>query len=294
MPDGRRVLVTGWYSFEGMGASAGDLLARDVVCKWLREAGHPYDVALAAPFTGGIAWEKADPNLYSHVIFVCGPFGNGPPLLEFFERFRACPLVGVNLTMLQPLEAWNPFALLIERDSSRRARPDLVFLSEEPRVPVVGLLLIDAQPEYRDDRRVSVHETIRRFVAGRPMTVVPIDTRLDVNQTGLGTASEVESLVAKMDVVITTRLHGLVLAIKNGVPAIPIDAVAGGAKITRQVEAIGWPLLLNARDLTEEDIGQAFDYCLTPAARSRAAGCAESAKSALASSRAELIDFLES
>src|SRR5436305_1693050 len=34
-----KALVTGWFSFEQMGASAGDLLARDVACKWLRDAG---------------------------------------------------------------------------------------------------------------------------------------------------------------------------------------------------------------------------------------------------------------
>ena len=70
---------------------------------------------------------------------------------------------------------------------------------------------------------------------------VKIDTRLDTNQTGLRTPAEVESVIRKMDVVMTTRLHGLVLAIKNGVPVIAIDPVAGGAKIKRQAESIDWP-----------------------------------------------------
>ena len=50
-----RALVAGWFSFEGMGATAGDILARDVVCGWLEEAAIPYDVATARPFTDGIA-----------------------------------------------------------------------------------------------------------------------------------------------------------------------------------------------------------------------------------------------
>jgi exopolysaccharide biosynthesis predicted pyruvyltransferase EpsI len=66
------------------------------------------------------------------------------------------------------------------------------------------------------------------------MAVIAIDTRLDENRTGLRTAGEVESLIARMDVVLTTRLHGMVLALKNGVPAIAIDSVAGGAKVRRQ------------------------------------------------------------
>jgi hypothetical protein len=49
-----KTLVAGWFSFELMGASAGDLLARDVACEWLRDAGREYDIALAPPFTGGV------------------------------------------------------------------------------------------------------------------------------------------------------------------------------------------------------------------------------------------------
>ena len=45
-----RVLVAGWFSFEHMGATAGDLMARDVACRWLAEAGCPFDVAAVPPF----------------------------------------------------------------------------------------------------------------------------------------------------------------------------------------------------------------------------------------------------
>ncbi|PYV07534.1 MAG: polysaccharide pyruvyl transferase family protein, partial [Acidobacteria bacterium] len=81
-----RALVAGWFSFEGMGATAGDLLVRDVVCEWLNRAGCPYDLALAKPFPGGVDWQTADAGAYSHVVFVCGPFGNGWPVTEFLSR----------------------------------------------------------------------------------------------------------------------------------------------------------------------------------------------------------------
>ena len=42
-----------------------------------------------------------------------------------------------------------------------------------------------------------------RLTASRPMAAVRIDTRLDVNATGLRAAAEVESLIARMDVVVT-------------------------------------------------------------------------------------------
>lgn len=74
-----KTLVAGWFSFELMGATAGDLMACDLVCEWLKKAEHLYDVALAQPFQGGVDWRAVDPQDYSYVVFVCGPFGNGEP-----------------------------------------------------------------------------------------------------------------------------------------------------------------------------------------------------------------------
>src|SRR5262245_1059868 len=118
-----RVLVAGWFSFEQMGATAGDLMARDVACEWIARAGLQHDVAHATPFSGGVRWEEVDPQNYSHVVFVCGPFGNGPPVTEFLERFAGRRLIGLDLSMLQNLTEWNPFDLLLERDSSARSHP---------------------------------------------------------------------------------------------------------------------------------------------------------------------------
>ena len=56
-----RALVAGWFSWEKYTATAGDLMACDVACDWLRQAGLPFDVALAPPFTGGVDWRTVDP-----------------------------------------------------------------------------------------------------------------------------------------------------------------------------------------------------------------------------------------
>ena len=284
-----RVLVTGWFSFEQMGASAGDLIARDLVCRWLNGAAIAYDVANAAPFTGGVKWERIAASNYTHVIFVCGPFGNGYPLIEFLEKFKNCKLIGVDLTMLQSLDEWNPFDFLLERDSSRTSRPDICFLADPPAVPVVGLILIDTQPEYQNDCSRKTHQAIERLVTSREMSCVRIDTRLDVNSTGLRTPGEVESLIARMDVVVTTRLHGTVLAIKNGVPAVVIDSVAGGAKVARQARTIGWKTLLVAPNFTDQQLRESFEYCLSPDARRTARQCAAAAKDLLSNVPTELV-----
>lgn len=269
-----RVLVAGWFSFVGMGATAGDLFARDLVCEWLAGAGVPYDIAVAAPFEGGVAWEKVDPQAYSHVVFVCGPFGNGWPITEFLPRFAGSQLVGINLTMLESLEAWNPFDFLLERDSSRFARPDISFLSQQPKVPVVGVVLVHPQKEYGGKaRHHEANEAVRRLLGSREVAAVPIDTRLDENSTGLRTPREVESLIACMDLVVTTRLHGTVLALKNGVPVVAIDPIAGGAKIQRQAQTLGWPIVFTSDQLQDDALVDAFEYCLTEEARRAARSC---------------------
>ncbi len=40
------------------------------------------------------------------------------------------------------------------------------------------------------------------------------------------------------------RMHGLVLALKHGVPALAVDPVAGGAKVTAQSRALRWRAVL--------------------------------------------------
>ena len=274
----KKFLIAGWFSFENMGASAGDLITRDLVCEWLRDAGCQFDVALAPPFCGGVEWTKLNPLDYSHVIFVCGPFGKGWPVTEFLRHFSSCRMIGLNLSMLDPLDQWNPFDRLWERDSSVTARPDLAFLSAPSQVPIAGLVLIDTQPEYGEkNSHEHANQALRKLAANCGAAVVNIDTRLDANTTGFSTSAQVESLIGRMDVVLTTRLHGTVLAIKNGVPALAVDSVVGGGKIAKQAEAIGWPCVLSVESITEEMLQRAFAYCLTGEARERAKYCASRA-----------------
>jgi hypothetical protein len=286
-----RALVSGWFSFDKMGASAGDLLVRDVVCEWLDHASFSYDVALAKSFSGGVDWQAAEAADYSHIIFVCGPFGNGWPIPEFLSKFAGSKLVGVNLSMVETLDTWNPFDLLLERDSSACSRPDLAFLSKQQAVPVVGVVTITPQREYRErGRHQLANDAIHRLVASQEMSAVSIDTRLDINGTGLRTPAEVESLIARMDVIFTTRLHGLVLALKNGVPVIAIDPIANGAKIRRQGEAIGWPLVFTTERLNDAELSTAFAYCQTADARSQARECGNRARHQLLEVRAQFQD----
>ena len=251
-----------------------------------------YDVALAHPFEGGVDWRSVDPSAYSDVVFVCGPFGNGPPVTEFLERFGEQRLVGVDVTMLEPLEAWNPFDLLFERESSRAARPDVVAPGDRILAPVVGLVLVHPQREYGErGEHAKANALLERLVSGRDVAAVRIDTRLDENATGLRSAAQVEALIARMDAVVTTRLHGMVLALKNGVPVVAVDAIAGGAKVARQAQVLGWPVVFSA-GASEEELERGLDYCLTDAARLDARSCADRARAELQAVRDDFVSSL--
>ena len=281
-----RAIVAGWFSYTHSDFTAGDLLACDLVREWLQEAGIESDVALVAPLTGGVALDRADPAGYSHAVFVCGPFHPAKLESEFLAKFRECITIGVNLSLPVPLTEWNPFSELFERNSSRASHADVVFATKEPKVPVIGLCLVEAF-EGADTRKANA--AIQRLLAGQQGAIVPIDTRLDVNETGLRSKAEVESLIARMDVVVTTRLHGTVLALKNGVPVVVIDPEPGESRVLMQAKAIGWPIAFAVDAIDDKILRRALDYCLTPEARAKAAECRARADADVADIRARFI-----
>lgn len=288
-----KVLIAGWFSFEAMGASAGDILARDLTASWLAQADIDYTLAVAKPFTGGKHWRDLDPAGYTHVVFVCGPCGNGPPLVDLLDRFANCRWVGLNLTMLQKLEEWNPFELLIERDSSRTSRPDMVFLTQPVRVPRVGLILVHRQKEYGSrGRHKEVDRIIEEKLAAMDVAVVPIDTRLDTNATGLSSVGQVESMIAGMDLTVTTRLHGTVLSLKNGVPPVVVDPIAGGAKVAAHCRQIDWSWCVKPEELTAQWLDRAIAYATGPDAADDVARCRAAAVQSLGSMRDRVIEHL--
>lgn len=159
---------------------------------------------------------------------------------EFLSRFHQSRLIGLNLSMLEPLHQWNPFDLLYERNSTEDVRPDIVFLSGRAKVPVVGVCLVEPYPGAMD---AEANEVILRLIDKKEAAIIYIDTRLDKNSTHLRTPAEIETMISRVDVLVTTRLHGAVMAIKNGVPVVAIDPEKGGTKIVDQMNKIGWALV---------------------------------------------------
>jgi hypothetical protein len=294
-----RALVCGWFSFEPMGATAGDLQARAVACRWLEEAGVAHDVACAPVFATGVDWRTADPRAYTHLLFVCGPFDpDRPPVAELLERFSGTWLIGLDISLERSPAEGDPFAVLFERDSPRGGAPDLAFVAAPARVPVAGVILVPHQREYGERaRHADAEALIDRGLRPRALARVDLDTALTNEPSTRDTASlrnpaEVESLIARVDVVVTTRLHGLVLALKAGVPAVAVDPVAGGAKVAHQARRIGWPHARAADEADERWLGAALEDCLRPDAGERARAVAARAADELERVRTRFVATL--
>jgi hypothetical protein len=265
-----RAIILGYFS------TVGDLECLEVTRRWLGKAEIPCDVApyskrIRALIPGAVDPRAVDPGGYTHAIVVCGPCH--PRLFVEqeldFSRFAHCTLIGLNLTMVEALESWNPFDVLLERDSNHASRPDLTFLEDTLAVPVVGRCLIDRQPEYGDRQRHDLAASaIAGLIARRGLAVVEIDTRCVTGVPGeMRTPPQVFSLIQRVDFLLTTRLHGMVYALKAGVPVIAVDPVAGGDKVTAQARAIGWPQVVLAEEASPEWMDGAADWCLSTEAK---------------------------
>ncbi|MFI8852042.1 polysaccharide pyruvyl transferase family protein [Streptomyces sp. NPDC053499] len=258
---GRRALLTGWFSFLEGEATAGDVLALRRVERVVREAGVAYDIAWSPGFRPGeLSLEAVRPADYGLLLFVCGPC-SGPQTAALHERFAHCRRIAVGVSVVDPEEtAVRGFHEVIARDGpSLEPSPDLS-AGIRPRAdrlpPVVATVLTTGQHEYAGHRRHE--ETVRRVTAwlgARDCARLEVETRLDTGDWRLcGTPEQLDAVLARVDLVVTNRLHGLVLALRSGVPVIAVDPVAGGAKVSAQARALGWPAVIPAERLDEDTL----------------------------------------
>ncbi|HEX6472516.1 MAG TPA: polysaccharide pyruvyl transferase family protein [Streptosporangiaceae bacterium] len=274
----RRVLIVGWPSFVEGVATAGDVLAMEAAGRRLEAAGVPHDMAWSPVFRpGGLTLDRAEPRRYTHLLFVCGPL-HGPDVEELHRRYAHCRRVAVGVSVTDGhAPAAAGFDALIPRDgvngTGSASRHDLSadVPADRPGVPVVGVVPAPPQPEYgRRGRHDQAAARLLDWLRARDCARVPIDTRLDPREWRLcATAAQLESVIARLDLVVTMRLHGLVLALKNGVPALAIDPIDGGAKVSAQARAWDWPAALTL-PLDEAALEREWAWCLSAEGRAAA------------------------
>lgn len=277
--DAAAVLVVGWSSFLHGEATAGDVQSMDTVRDALHRAGFGAELAFSRVMcpSGGLVYDDVDPAGWTRVVFVCGPL-TGPSIVELHARFAHARRIAVGVSVPDPHHpAVTGFATVIPRDGIGPGRVDLAArppTAASSDLPVVGVALAGAQPEYGDrQRHDAVHRTVTGWLAGAagwPAAVLPLDTRLDPRDWRLcARPDQFAALVRRLDALVTTRLHGLVFALRAGVPVVAVDPVAGGGKVTAQATRWDWPAVLPPECGTRE-LSAAMRWCTSDAGRSAA------------------------
>ncbi|MEU1710411.1 polysaccharide pyruvyl transferase family protein [Streptomyces sp. NPDC005706] len=268
-PEARgRLLLAGWFSFLHGEVTAGDVLALDRVRDVLGRAGIAHDVAWSPGFRpGALHLEDVRPEAYSHVVFVCGPV-HGRQVEELHERFSHCVRIAVGTSVVdRDSPAVTGFHVVLARDAfdTEPGRDLAARAPALPPRPVAGTVLTHGQHEYGHKRRhEEVAERLGDWLLGKDCARLELDTRLDTRDWRLcATPAQLESVLSRLDLVVTDRLHGLVLALRAGVPALAVDPVEGGAKVTAQARACDWPALVAAERMNQGALERWWDWCLT-------------------------------
>ncbi|WP_410659411.1 polysaccharide pyruvyl transferase family protein [Amycolatopsis sp. lyj-112] len=251
-----RALVIGWASFRHGEATAGDVLGMRRIADALATGGLPHDLAWSpAHRPEELSYESVDPARYSHVVFVGGNL-HGWQIREVHRRFAHCWRVAVGVSVTSPQDdAVTGFDQVLARDHDGIGVPDLSIDVPTDQVLVTGVILAPEQRGHGHSARYAeVHDSVTEWIAGVNCARVPLDMRLAAsNWERCETPDQFTSILSHLDVVVTTRLHGLVLSLRAGVPALVVDPIAGGGKVTAQADALGWPALVPAEEATEPE-----------------------------------------
>lgn len=291
----KRLLICWYGSFAGHG-TIGDLRSLESAVTHLVGRGHAVHHATAAelniPGARRVQWSEVSGAEYDALIFVCGPIlGTHPQTNALFSHFAGTPLIGLGVSIL-PAESphhSNPFQILFARQGAAETYGDIAIaappVARAPRVrnmKKIGISLRGAQSEYGEDKcRWQETERLARHAAAAALEVsggyvVDIENHLQRSEL---TPDGVDALYADCDLIITSRFHGAVMALRYGVPFIAIDQIAGGAKVFDLLAPLGWPYCCRIDEACAADLERlAVQLVLKPDldalndARSRAIG----------------------
>ena len=257
MKEENKIIIAGWFSHAV--ATFGDTQAMDLVTKWLSFNNFDYDISASKNSrVNGTPINEINFEDYDTLIYICGPWLGDQHFnllgKNFMHHKNRIKKIGVNLSVRDDNHG---FDMLLPRDFFNIKNPDLVFGAQSGHsTPVVGFFMVHGQLEYgKLQRHNLVRQRIKEYFTQTNCYVIELcthDTHGKLSK--FNNVQELESIIRKCDYIITTRMHGLVYSLKNNMPVLAIDCIAGGAKVTAQAEAVGWPAILNGDGITVEDI----------------------------------------
>lgn len=274
----RRVLLTfvGTVDPEYRWTTVGDVMALYNVASRLH--GRPTEVHVA--WQGDLADltslcvppDEADEHHYDAMIYVCGPLH--PGLEPLFSRYDARTRLAVGVSIPAGFDARTLVDAAYVRDAPTEAGFDLALanvgyphlhLPAEWRSRELGTCLVGEQGEYgQDDGHLLAEKLLGRVLDGRGG--VDVSTVLDA-QRPLPTSVEIDLQTART--LLTTRLHGSLVAGFHGVRVIAVDQIRGGAKVTAICRKVGIPVV-NAWDTSAGEIEHLVERTPSPDRRTRA------------------------
>jgi hypothetical protein len=248
---GKRILLAWWGTSKWGSPTIGDHMAISNIALALQQSGAEVDVASHNHVECGnaniVKWMRINPRAYKCVTFVCGPLSNELYFRLFFFRFRHARKVAVGVSVIDPtLPGTRLFEEIIARDGMPGSIFDLA-LATAPSQPIVqrprrhiAVCLRGHQSEYGEENCHSaavdrmVLEVARQFG-----DVEHIDTIIGEGNS----IQQVHQSFADAKLVITTRLHGGLLALHHCTPFIAIDQIKGGRKVSSVLRRVPWDYL---------------------------------------------------
>lgn len=256
----KRILVVWWGCLERGGETIGDLSAVVRAAALLYQRGHAVRVASRCPYVLGdlsipaLDWRNIDPGEIDMLVFVCGPIiSESAAFRHLFDRFARTQKIAVGVSILPRSEGavMISFDRIIARDGIDGAHGDFAF---DPCEFVrdrdfldgrVGLCLRGPQREYGDNACIdeTTARLTRSITAALGTKAITLDTRLHGRPEA---AATITKAFAVCEYIVTSRLHGALMAIALGRQVIAIDQIKGGGKVSSVLNRIGWPLVLRA------------------------------------------------
>lgn len=253
-----------WWGSSPRGATVGDLLAVWNLSAALTARAHPHSVVSHPRFAeiGHVVSPEPAclrPGIET-IVFACGPLVNTGRLAFLLDRYPKARKLAVGVSVLPHESSLNRrFDRFVARDGMTPSHFDLSIdavtrpLPPPPGRPIrAGLCFRGPQKEYRG--RTCLAERAEHLLTGAAgrfaFETVPFTTVLG----GRRTAEDVLAAIRSVDVVLTTRLHGSLLALAEGKPVVAIDQIAGSAKLMPVIGRIGWRHAMPVDAASEERV----------------------------------------
>jgi hypothetical protein len=264
----KRAAILWWGSFPYGQVTIGDYMSVVALCDALTRRGIAFDIvrreAAFEPIPSIAEYSSKersfDPETapeYAACAFVCGPLPSEWPdgrarLLAFSNARRIA--VGASLGTEQGREhALRTFHTLLCRDGFGRAWMDMSLACNWPanlRHQREGIAVCWRGHEafYGEIcANAPVEAIAAALLDAEKRTAKSITTDIKAWPSDIHT---LDRQFGDFDTMLTTRLHGTLLCLRNRTPFVSVDQQIGGGKVTAVARAVQWPLAIGVESLS--------------------------------------------